>query len=99
MRPHGLQHFRSFPLCVCTPNDARIKPNKGQFPTTHSPARVAKAASYVVSETLTLGQFFGRGAAIGIQMKQSPVQGKPKHLPRHWDDLGYLLLDLVSLAS
>ncbi|KAK0746876.1 hypothetical protein B0T18DRAFT_466281 [Schizothecium vesticola] len=61
---------------------------------TYESAMVAKAASYVVSETLTLEQFFARGAAIGIQMKQSPTQGAPRGSPRIWDDSGALLLDL-----
>lgn len=55
---------------------------------------VAKAASYVVSENLTLEQFFARGAAIAIQMKQ----GAPKGTPRVWDFDGRLLLDLVSIT-
>jgi len=63
----------------------------------HSSAKVALAASYVVSETLTLEEFFARGAAVGIQMKQSPIQGKPKVGPRLWDNTGALLLDLVSI--
>ncbi|KAK1757090.1 hypothetical protein QBC47DRAFT_378392 [Echria macrotheca] len=57
-------------------------------------AKVAKAASYVVSETLTLEQFFARGAAIGIQMKQAPSQGKHKTAPLQWDNSAALLLGL-----
>lgn len=50
------------------------------------------AAAYVVSETLTVEQFFSRGAAIGIQMKQAPEQGKPKPPVRLWDYSGKVLL-------
>jgi hypothetical protein len=64
-----------------------------------SSAKVAKAAAYVVSETLTVEQFFQRGAAIGIQMKQSPSQGMPGTTPRAWDNSGPVLLDLVSQAD
>jgi hypothetical protein len=56
------------------------------------------AAAYVVSETLTVEQFFERGAAIGIQMRQAREQGKPKTEPREWDDWGKLLLDMVTLS-
>jgi hypothetical protein len=54
-----------------------------------------------VSETLTLEQFFARGAAIGIQMKQSPIQGKKpnKKTAGLWDYSGELLLSPVSLSS
>jgi hypothetical protein len=58
-----------------------------------SSAKVAQAAAYVVSETLTVEDFFKRGAAIGIQMKQSPPQGKPAQ-PMLWDNSGPVLLDL-----
>ena len=54
------------------------------------------AAAYVVSETITVEQFFQRGAAIGLQMRQAREKGKPKWEPREWDDSGTLLLDVVS---
>ncbi|KAK3296446.1 uncharacterized protein B0H64DRAFT_398279 [Chaetomium fimeti] len=57
-------------------------------------AKVAMAAAYVVSETLTVEEFFQRGAAIGLQMRQAREQGKPKTEPREWDDWGRVLLDL-----
>lgn len=57
------------------------------------------AAAYVVSETLTLtvDQFFRRGAAIGIQMRQAPKSGKPKW-PREWDSSASLLLEKVCIS-
>jgi hypothetical protein len=59
-------------------------------------AKVAKAAAYVVSESLTVEQFFQRGAGIGLQMRQAREQGKPKTEIREWDNTGVLLLDMVS---
>lgn len=50
------------------------------------------AASYVVSETLTVEQFFARGVAIGLQMRQTPLQGKPREPVRDWDCRGDVLL-------
>jgi len=61
-----------------------------------SSAKVAKAAAFCVSETLTVEQFFARGAAVGVQMRQARKQGQPKDTPRPWDDSGSLLLDMVS---
>lgn len=58
-------------------------------------AQVAKAAAFVVSETLTVEQFFDRGAAIGLQMRQAPEQGKSKTDTREWDNSGAVLLDRV----
>ncbi|KAH6839516.1 hypothetical protein B0I37DRAFT_386622 [Chaetomium sp. MPI-CAGE-AT-0009] len=62
-------------------------------PIAYDSAKVAMAAAYVVSERLTVEDFFQRGAAIGLQMRQAREQGKPKTEPREWDDWGRLLLD------
>jgi len=59
----------------------------------YSSAKVATAAAYVVSETLTVEQFFARGAAIGIQMRQCSKQGKPKPAVRLWDHSACVLLE------
>jgi hypothetical protein len=64
-----------------------------------SSAQVAKAAAFVVSESLTVEQFFRRGAAIGLQMRQAREQGKPRTEIREWDDSGPVLLDRVSSTT
>ncbi|KAK3899622.1 hypothetical protein C8A05DRAFT_17963 [Staphylotrichum tortipilum] len=79
-----LCHAEGVPVVFTDELDVRI---------VHASAQVAKAAAFVVSKTFTVEQFFHRGAAIGLQMRQPLEQGKPRTDFREWDDSGALLLD------
>ncbi|KAK4235727.1 hypothetical protein C8A03DRAFT_36422 [Achaetomium macrosporum] len=85
---------KSHMLALCNAKDIPVVfTDEFDVRITFDSAKVAKAAAYVVSETLTVEQFFRRGAAIGLQMRQARKQGEPKMEFRHWDDSGTLLLD------
>ncbi|KAK1756671.1 hypothetical protein QBC47DRAFT_400302 [Echria macrotheca] len=59
---------------------------------TYDSAKVAKAAAFAVSEMLTVEQFLGRGAAIGLQMRQAVAKLNPK-AHQEWDQSAALVLD------
>jgi len=60
----------------------------------YSSAKVAQAAAYLANEAITVAQFFGRGAAIGLQMHQAPISHLASaNVP--WDNAATVLLDQV----
>jgi len=54
------------------------------------------AAAYVASETLTVEEFFLRGAAIGLQRLSIGPRTSKSFDELMWDDWGPLLLDGVN---
>jgi hypothetical protein len=62
-----------------------------------SSLKIAMGISYVVGNVLSPEDFFGRGAAFGIQMRQVNLKGKPNP-DEPWDHTSFFLLDIVRLS-